>query len=170
MEPSSRENIFRVISELEERIDRLDKKVDEINEQVNKRIDDLADFVKEFWDTFKISMRNAFSNITMGFNSLLVMILTLPLHPEHLFKLIEIFSETFSILEKLNGKELSKMRSHVLKMIIDRAGEIKCDVGDLAERLVKHFSPGELLSPEVKNLVMKNFGHEGLVIWEKIVG
>ena len=162
MESSLPENIARAISLLEERIDQLDKKVNEINERVNKRIDILGASVE------KIN-----GKLALIWTDFLMLFLTLIPYPENLFRLIEELSRSISTLERLktyDKKTLRNLRGDVLKLIIQKASGIKCDVGDLAERLVKHFSPGELLSPEVKNLVMKNFGHEGLVIWEKIVG
>ena len=147
---------------LEERIDQLDKKVNEINERVNKRIDILGASVE------KIN-----GKLALIWTDFLMLFLTLIPYPENLFRLIEELSRSISTLERFktfDRKTLRNLRGNVLKLIIQKASGIKCDVGDLAERLVKHFSPGELLSPEVKNLVMKNFGHEGLVIWEKIVG
>ena len=147
---------------LEERIDRLDKKVNEINERVNKRIDILGASVE------KIN-----GKLALIWTDFLMLFLTLIPYPENLFRLIEELSRSISTLERFktfDRKTLRNLRGDVLKLIIQKASGIKCDVGDLAERLVKYFSPGELLSPEVKNLVMKNFGHEGLVIWEKIIG
>jgi len=162
MESSLPENIARAISLLEERIDQLDKKVNEINERVNKRIDILGASVE------KIN-----GKLALIWTDFLMLFLTLIPYPENLFRLIEELSRSISTLERFktfDRKTLRNLRGDVLKLIIQKASGIKCDVGDLAERLVKYFSPGELLSPEVKNLVMKNFGHEGLVIWEKIVG
>ena len=173
MESSLPENIARAISLLEERIDQLDKKVNEINERVNKRIDILDASVEEVRHLLERLGIDSAGDLALIWTHFLMLFMTLIPRPEILLGLIEELSQSISTLERFktfDRKTLRNLRGDVLKLIIQKASEIRCNVGDLAERLVKHFSPGELLSPEVKNLVMKNFGHEGLVIWEKIIG
>ena len=172
MEPSLPENIARAISLLEERIDQLDKKVNEINERVNKRIDILDASVEEVRHQLERLRIDSAGDLALIWTHFLMLFLALISRPENLLGLIEEISQSISTLERLktfDSKTLRNLRSDVLKVIIQKASEIKCDVGDLAERLVKHFGPSELLSPEVKNLVRKNFRQEGLEIWEKIV-
>ncbi|RLE62552.1 MAG: hypothetical protein DRJ38_09450 [Thermoprotei archaeon] len=166
------ENIDRVISLLEKRIDELDSKLNQLNQQFNKRANTLDTSVEELKNQLEKLRASVTGGMMLTWTISLTFFLLLISSQEGLFKLIDQFSMLISSLERVGTFDttyIQHLKNEILKAIIQKACEIKCDIGDLAEKLVRHFSPSQLLSPETKNLVRKSFGQEALEIWEKII-